>query len=330
MSLVNDVLRQLDDREVGSRQVLSEPLLTLNSLQIDKSNAKSVSIQRILMGISVLLSSIILLQLFYPKPLSEYFYSKNNSNDISMPISEADNSAFPLMRVLSTQNSVQEELKIPAVKLVKKEPVKDLVINKAEIVKAEALKIEALKIEVLKEEPRTANEPPVLAHTKIRIIEIPGLKEYQLALKAYKKGQNSIAMRWINQAIVMKADEKYLILKSRVFIEQGDGNGLQQFVLNQSNSASLDWFKNIAPGLQMFGFYQLSNQYYSQLVAQQPKQVKWKLAMALNYSKLGLENKSYAIYKSLSNSSLLSKPQKRWIGSQLNRIKSDKVVMNGS
>ncbi len=315
MSLVNDVLRQLDQRQASTEQVMP-----LQALQVEAVNNTRVSIQPILALIAVLLVAILLLQLFYPQPISKLLFSA------SLP---------------AEQKIEAEELALTAVdKRVEDKPTNILPAtleateNKTKKVLAAP---EATGAETTVAETTVANtipvpieiQAPAVNQTNIKRIEILGLKDYQLALRAYKNKQSAKAMNWIDQAIAEKNEEKYLILKARIFIQKKDGNGLQQFVLSQSLN-SLDWFRHVAPGLQMFGFYRLSNQYYSQLAEHQPQQAMWQLAMALNYSKLGLNNKSNTLYQSLSDSSILSKQQKKWVDYQIKRMHTNKVVMNGS
>jgi hypothetical protein len=64
------------------------------------------------------------------------------------------------------------------------------------------------------------------------------------------------------------------------------------------------------------------------LVKQQPNEVKWQLAMALNFSKLGLDKKTYAIYENLLKSSLLTYKQQRWIVTRLERMQQVGVIIN--
>ncbi|MGK0476511.1 MAG: ribosome assembly protein YihI (activator of Der GTPase) [Oleispira sp.] len=50
--------------------------------------------------------------------------------------------------------------------------------------------------------------------------------------------------------------------------------------------------------------------------------------MALNYSKLEQNEKTYSIYKALLNSSLLTYKQQRWVAKRLGRIEQGKVAIN--
>lgn len=336
MSLVNDVLRQLDNR-----QQTPEQLMPLQSLRLDNNAKNTISIQNILVCIGLLLIAILLLQLFYQQPLSKLIFSESIPEIVPqiLPLglvvsaevgSVGSTSNFDVLDGIVDKDVRVEDVLLEKVLVAELQTEEALPASIVGIKSSENIGVMPTKVVRVNTVANTTDQQPIESEAKIRIVEVAGLKQYQLALKAYKKKQSAIAMTWINQAIEKNSDEKFLILKARIFMQQGDSNGLQGFVLNQSENGSLAWFQHVAPGLQMFGFYKLSNQYYSQLITRQPKQIKWRLAMALNYSRLGLESKSYAIYQALSGSSLLSRQQKQWIDSQLNRIKSDKVVMNGS
>lgn len=334
MSLVNDVLRQLDQRQASTEQVMP-----LQALQVEAVNNAKVSIQHILVLIALILVATLLVQLFYQQPISKLLFPPSapveKKTETQVLPAELKGIGLAMKEIESL-----DDIRASDFSIVDK-PVVDKVvkIQKAEVetIKAEVIEVKTAEVKVAAAKKTVLNtlpapieiQAPTVNQTNIKRIEIPGLKDYQLALRAYKNKQSAKAMNWVDQAIAEKNEEKYLILKARIFIQKKDGDGLQQFVLAQSLN-SLDWFRHVAPGLQMFGFYRLSNQYYSQLVEHQPQQAMWQLAMALNYSKLGLNNKSNTLYQSLSDSSILSKQQKKWVDYQIKRMNTNKVVMNGS
>ena len=151
----------------------------------------------------------------------------------------------------------------------------------------------------------------------IKKVEVAGKYHYQRAIKEYKQQRYTSSLISINRAIGESEDEKYQVLKARILLKQQDNLGFVQFIQQQSDNTSLNWFQLVAPGLQLLSYYDLSNQYYVQLIKQQPESIKWSLAMALNYSKLNQIDKTLGIYQSLLQSSLLSKKQKKWILSQI-------------
>ena len=344
MSLVNDVLRQLDDRQ-------AEPAHTipLQSLQVQPSDQNRFSLQKVLFSIGLLLAITLMLQLFYQQPIKQLLFTQDTSiQNAATQDTAAKNRVIikPTVAVAALEvpdvvssNIVTAEKAIPKPAISIPDVVNEFeqkTIPESEIQEAplsEAYSIESrepISSKVAVNVKENKLEKPKEFETTINKIEIVGDQHYRMAIKAYKKKQSMIAMKWINQAIEERSDEKYSILKARILIQQKLGDELNQYVLSQTDNTSLDWFRLIAPGLQMFGFYQLSNQYYLPLVAQQPNQGKWQLAMALNYSRLGLEEKSYAIYKALARSTVLSSQQKQWVLAKLNRMDSNKVVVNGS
>jgi tetratricopeptide (TPR) repeat protein len=162
----------------------------------------------------------------------------------------------------------------------------------------------------------------------ITVVKNVGFKYYQLSLRAYKNKQTSVALSWIDLALAAAKKDEYLRLKLRILMQKEDRAELHRFVLAQHDNTSLDWFQLVAPSLQMYSYYDLSNKYYSELIKQQPNDVKWQLAMALNYSKLEQIEKTYSIYKNLMNSSLLTYKQQKWIVKRLSRMEQGKVAIN--
>lgn len=344
MSLVNDVLRQLDDRQ--TTPVHSMPL---QSLQVPQTVQSKVSLQKILIFVGLALGIILIVQLVSQKPLNHLFHNQDNINlpQVSSLISDesllvedehfAAELTKPKITLSKASSSTIQEVETVAVTSAEGNEISTIVeldpieLQGKPLAKERSSRIVGSNNDITKlKQSVNRVEKPIEFSTKIKKVEVPGLKQYQLALKAYKKKQSTIAMNWIDQAIEKGFDEKYSILKARIFIQKKSADDLFQYVLSQDKNSSLDWFKLVAPGLQMFGFYQLSNQYYTQLVNQQPKQAKWQLAMALNYSRLGLDNETYAIYKTLAASPVLSGQQKKWVLAKLNRMELDKVAINGS
>lgn len=349
MSLVNDVLRQLNDHQTAPEH--SMPLQTLQASRV-KQNKRVLQKLMIFLGVS--LGIILILQLLYKKPLNQLIYSqsdkkvsqvdslssgqlsieKSNFAESSIKKSEANEAIIKLSRIeenspLSIKSAaVKEQTAFLELDSVEPKPIEKKSIESADIKKKQLIESNGATFD-RRENDKIAIKS-IKSSTKIKKIDIPGLKQYQLALQAYKKKQSNIAMRWIDQALEKSFNEKYSILKARIFIQKKSAEDLFQYVLSQEKNTSLDWFKLVAPGLQMFGFYQLSNQYYTQLIKQQPKQVKWQLAKALNYLRLGQSDKSYAIYKNLTVSPVLSNQQRKWVLAKINRMESDKATINGN
>lgn len=313
MSLVNDVLRQLD-RPVNQ----PEHGLPLQAILVNENDRKDQFLQKALLAFILLLSLILIVQLVYNKPLFDIFSSNkafSTGQEDSLKVLELADVEIPVIDEFEVERQVIASAVMPSMNVAVEftQPL-ELTPTPLEVISTDSKGINLDVVEV----------PSENTQARIRVVEIPGLKQYQLALKAYKKKQNLIAMNWIDSALIAQADEKYSILKARIYIQRNDGKGLHQFVLNQEGNNSLPWFQLVAPGLQIYGYHQLSNQFYEQLIKHQPKETKWQLAMALNYSKLGLDNKTSDIYQSLLKSSYLTKNQKRWIIAQLNKMENSK------
>jgi hypothetical protein len=337
MSLVNDVLRQLDSRTTAPdhRRILHPPLDVTEG-------ASSVSAQgiskKIFLMVIIVLTVIIVSQRVYPKPLLNLFASSIDAgiaeinNTMTGPISE------PSIKVASIRAVAVDEFK-PADNTVK---LVDSAIFETKAIKSDRLTPTPLDSASSESKPKLVKASNISSaivktltsnttHFKvteakatdvaiIKAIEIPGLVEYEFALKSYQQKRFHRALEWINLAIIENKLEKFLILKARIFLQQKNADALYKFALLNSTITTQSWFELMAPSLQILSYHELSNQYYAQLIVQQPKMIKWQLAMALNYSKLGDNHKTFAIYKKVLNSPLASARQKQWLESQIVRL----------
>jgi hypothetical protein len=347
MSLVNDVLRQLDAASPKPNQAMP-----LHSLPLDQSAKKNKRISIFFIVLVVMLLFILMLQLFYKQSLVDVFYfSDQEVLDLSKkPLMSKQ--AAPLIN--GSKNSIKEEVNdLVDIASTSRSAIvpESNVLNKRisemaaeiKVLKSNAVKIKVLAVKAAKDSQTVEDErifvreitskkamvkKEIYQEVKIKAVEKAGFKQYQLALKAYKKKQTSTALSWIDLALEAEKKDEYLRLKVRILMQQDNGDELHRFILAQHDNTSLAWFRLIAPSLQMYAYYDLSNKYYSELIIQQPYEVKWKLAMALNFLKLGKNEKTYSIYKSLLNSSLLTYQQQKWIATRLARMEQGRIAIN--
>lgn len=316
MSLVNDVLRQLDS---GSSK--NQKPLPLHPMAAAEPVRKKQISHVVFYIVVALLLVVLLLQTFYKESIVDIF-TVNKSAEIKQ-----------VEAVISQEKERLEKNKLEQ-EVLKPEPLK------SEPLKSEPLKADTSVASNIqpknKVQKKTQTQAPKKIQAqefqpaKIKTVENLGFKEYQLALRSYKNKQNKSALAWIDAAIAAEKKDEYLRLKVRILTQQGSGEVLREFVLNNNDHNSLAWFQLVAPTLQMFSYYELSNAYYSELIRQQPNEVKWQLATALNYSKLGFDEKTYSIYKNLLDSNLLTNKQKQWIASRLDRMEQGRGVKNES
>jgi hypothetical protein len=329
MSLVNDVLRQLDTS--SSKPYQSMPL---HSLMVDQP-AKNNKIVGVFFILTVALLLVLLtMQFLYSQSLASIFFSedqkllKSNTEIFASAALEEplqlskDIVSVDILNVELADATIKPNMDISDEIITVEEHIVDVVT--VAVVASERPKIETVKDTPVKETP-IVNDSQIV---NITAVENVGFKEYQLALRAYKRKQAATALSWIDLALAQEEKDEYLRLKVRILMQRDDGDALYRFVLEQGNRTSLAWFQLIAPSLQMYSYYDLSNKYYSELIKQQPHETKWQLAMALNYSKLGLNDKTYSIYKNLLSSSLITYKQQKWIASRLERMEQGKVVNN--
>ncbi len=326
MSLVNDVLRDLNSRRKLPEHRLSFPGL-INNKEIEAKRPY----QRLLFLISFILIMILSIQLIYKKPISKILSSGsilNVGNELVTIIPESvPTDAIPLITG-TPRTEAREPINIVAT-ITTMEAIKVLPFEVQETLLQEAaFKKEAalgeadqkeVAIAIINHDNKLIIESQAISEQIVEItkISIAGDFNYQRAIREYKQQRYSAALISINSAVRESQDEKYQVFKARILLKKKDDIGFLNFIQQQSENSSLNWFQLVAPGLQLFSYYELSNRYYLQLIKKQPKNVKWPLAMALNYSKLNQLDKTNGIYQSLLKTSLLSMKQKKWIASQI-------------
>jgi tetratricopeptide (TPR) repeat protein len=329
MSLVNDVLRDLDSRR--ELPVRGLPFPGVNSSSKDTESQRPYQ-ELLLLVISILVVALSI-QVFYNKPLSQIFSSNSSldnpldsSSNMTVEFEQGDNDKILTDEAVSRIDDTLT-LMIPLIEkeltATKQTTTQNDIVMRLPVT-AHA-KIEALPkndtIQQITELPKKKIPPDYHSLKKqmvaIKKVQVAGSQYYQRAIKEYKQQRYTTSLNNINRAISENTDEKYQVLKARVLLKQKNGPEFLQFIQQRSENTSLNWFRLVAPGLQLLSYYELSNQYYLQLIKQQPENIKWPLAMALNYSKLNKSDETYRIYQSLLKSSLLSMKQKKWILSQV-------------
>ena len=370
MSLVNDVLRQLETN--NSKPYQGMPLQPLMAVE---SSDRSRWIHLSFLVLIAFLLIIISLQVFYKHstvselgsrdamapestqmiaPVAKLSFRKKELPDdisssefktVEKPLEHEKNAEIHsdiLTEVLPISVSVASPIQESPIQEspIQESPIQR--VDKAEYLESEPLRSEPVKPESVKYEPisqklvdqKLISQKPikpvvnVLAEeANITSVKNAGFKHYQLALRAYKQKNSEVALTWVNLALSEEPKEEYLRLKVRILMQQGLGNEIYRLAVEQASNKNLSWFELIAPSLQMYSFYELSNKYYTELINQQPNETKWQLAMALNYSKLGKDDRTITIYQNLLQSTLLTYRQKKWITSRLENMNPSEVAI---
>jgi tetratricopeptide (TPR) repeat protein len=335
MSLVNDVLRDLDGRRELPEHGLSFPGLINNHETKLKTPYKSI-----LLFISFLLVVILTMQLIYKKPISQIFSTaiiSNPDNEIELVYSDvlSFNTVPDVIdnhHIDSIDGMIEEE-KIFEITVQRETVVrKEAVVEKEVVVEKEAVHQKLEKKTVTNIIPNVKKSPVLKLQkehkhaVEIKKVSIAGDFNYQQSIKEYKQRRYEAALNSIESAINDSQDEKYQVFKARILLRLDDGVKFLTFIQQHPENSSLNWFQFVAPGLQLFSYYELSNQYYLRLIKKQPSNVKWPLAMALNYKNLNKVGKTREIYQTLLKSSLISMNQKKWITSQVHDL--DKSLDN--
>lgn len=347
MSLVNDVLRQLETND-------SQPYkgMPLQPLMATETVERNKWIHFSFLALIVFLLIIISVQVFYKNSalleVSSYdvvapLQTKKIAPELTrIVVPEITQTMAPVSKSSSMKNELPEILPIITPIVLPEQRVENTEILVSDFLQYESSKHKPLKQESVNKE--SVNKEPVQhevlnqistisvdnslsEETNITAVKNVGFKHYQLALRAYKQKYSEVALSWINLALSEEPKEEYLRLKVRILMQQGLGNEIYTLAIEQANNTNLSWFELIAPSLQMYSFYELSNKYYAELIKQQPNETKWQLAMALNYSKLGSNDRTIAMYQNLLTSTLLTYRQKKWITSRLEKMNPSEVAI---
>lgn len=341
MSLINDVLRQVDTNENAHASAKAGVSSILPAATVHADGNYNIP-RLIFISSSSLLILILILQLVLDKSLfslfendRSYIYSPQNSGiNSSALISREQFTVIKddsvIDRSISSENSSSVE-SIATEDITPKvvSPVRsDAPAKFNDVVKFEVspepitlLKVNSSKV-VLPKVERKNTERSVTVSSQP---SLEGEDEYQKALRFFIADNISAADKFIKLALNKNNIEKYHLLQARVFIKQKNSDGFYALVKEYPDNESLDWFKLIAPGLQLFSYYQLSNQYYYSLIKAEPDQIRWQLAVALNYLRLGDKEKAISTYHQLYQSDQVSNQQKQWLIKKIERLSAKKV-----
>jgi len=310
MSLINDVLRQLDSKpssNAGMHSILPSALITENN---EQSKTRFV-----IAAAGILLLLVYISQLMLGRPL---FSSPAIAAKTDIPEVLTTN-IVPLkvtnLNIISDKESaLLDDISLPA---------KDKVVidNKTETSIVEDNEAAAINKSSLVPSTNQLSEPVVISIQEERWEEI----EYQTALRHFIGGNIAESDRIIKRVLKSSITNEYLGLQARIYIKQEDASAFYELVKQHPDNNDIDWYKLVAPGLQLFSYYHLSNQYYYSLIKVEPEEIRWQLAIALNHIRLDKEDKALAIYNKLYQSKQTSNRQKQWLGNKIKRLSLNKA-----
>jgi hypothetical protein len=349
MSLINDVLRQVDSRS-NAKGEMAYFLPTALTPKKDSRNTSKI----FFLVVSSLLVLFYIFQLIVNKPLfnNDVDYSSTTTHSISPVVGSIASADIVDADIVSIVPSEMYDLDIEAGDSIKikeqyepisldilnpnQEPVKisERLVAYAEpdisalIVPAEVVSTPAVRTKVVQPRAVTAPVSQSKAYSPVVVKaqnEVVGDKEYQRALGYFISGDIEKSDSLIKQVLAENKTEESLALQARIFIKKKDADSFYSLVKSNPDNNSITWYKLIAPGLQLFSYYDLSNQYYYALLNIEPEQIRWQLAIALNQVRLGKEDKAIAIYKELSQSDQVSSRQKQWLIRKIERLTLSKA-----
>jgi len=310
MSLINDVLRQLDSKpnsNAAMHSILPSALITENN---EQSKTRFV-----IAAAGILLLLVYISQLMLGRPL---FSSPAIAAKTDIPEVLTTN-IVPLkvtnLNIISDKESaLLDDISLPATDKV-------VIDNKTENSIVEDNEAAAINKSSLAPNTNQLSEPVVISIQEERWEEI----EYQTALRHFIGGNIAESDRIIKRVLKSSITNEYLGLQARIYIKQEDASAFYELVKQHPDNNDIDWYKLVAPGLQLFSYYHLSNQYYYSLIKVEPGEIRWQLAIALNHIRLDKEDKALAIYNKLYQSKQTSNRQKQWLGNKIKRLSLNKA-----
>ena len=320
MSLINDVLRQLDSKpssNAGMHSILPSALITENN---EQSKTRFV-----IAAAGILLLLVYISQLMLGRPLfsSPAIAAKTDIPEVlttNIVIPEVlTTNIVPLkvtnLNIISDKESaLLDDISLPATDKV-------VIDNKTENSIVEDNEAAAINKSSLAPSTNQLSGPVVISIQEERWEEI----EYQTALRHFIGGNIAESDRIIKRVLKSSITNEYLGLQARIYIKQEDASAFYELVKQHPDNNDIDWYKLVAPGLQLFSYYHLSNQYYYSLIKVEPGEIRWQLAIALNHIRLDKEDKALAIYNKLYQSKQTSNRQKQWLGNKIKRLSLNKA-----
>lgn len=354
MSLINDVLRQVDNRSKAQGDGLSFGYVGHEGEQV-VSNSKRIHywLFAVIIGVSAY---------FITNHLS-FFISSNN--ELSSLGSESNNSKS--FDKIENGQSQQEE-KFLLVEDENGNEVDDfdeallLLDIEAEAENIEAENIESRRIESLDisnqskaseidslSDIQPVTQPHVVSNEVIKskasqtkqVTRKPkqqktvkktrktGIDEYNKALAHYNRSEFSQAIHWANQAIAESKKEPYVQLLLRSHLANRNKSSFVS-TANGHDYTSYAWLSIKASGMHLFDEHHQAIEAFKALIGKGQNTEKWKIALALSYESVGEIHNAKSVYQNLLDKHLLSGGQKRQVKNKLSQLSDNKEKQHGS
>lgn len=292
--------------------------------------------QVVFSGALVLLSLIIISQVVFGKSIHQVFL-EDKIPDVDSVISYSDEpDAIHVKTRFASELIIEDEIiDLAALADMKATEIKASVVleNKEKIDASNEFKVQAdlkLPSAVLSKAKNSSSKrlekPSVIPTETVSIIEADfdaADKYYKDSLLSLTHGEYDKSVELIDKAIAIRSNADYLILKAQALIAKKDADSFYEFVIKAPAQTELNWLKVVAPGLQIFSFNQLSNDYYEQLIKREPNVIRWKLAIALNFIKLNEKDKAVALYETLVRDRQVSRSQYAWLNKRIQQLRKE-------
>jgi tetratricopeptide (TPR) repeat protein len=316
MSLVNDVLRDLERNRLKEREIAQ----LVSAYKAPLENQPGMTGRRYLWPV---IATLLVIAGYYS--LRYYQSWQEEEFERLLSIAEPEHAAKLVVTEYSQEDEahseeVLQDLDLQQAELNEPEPqveIRSQVITPAQVTAPINVTEPAQVIE-----PAKLEEPaPPESYSLIEKVE-SGEEFYQLALNAFRNQSYTDALSLLNKALAVQEKPHYVSLKARVYIELSDHSSFQQLQQQYASFDSKEWLQLMAAGYQQLDDYQRSNEFYLKLLAAEPKSIQWRLALAMNHQRMGNQQQALSQYQQLEQHPGLNIRQMQWVRQQLQLLQS--------
>lgn len=333
MSLINDVLRQVDNRSKAQGDGLSFGYVGHEGERVRSGNKKiHYWLLAVIVGVAAFLIT---------NNLSLFISSKPEVSSFKTSMVN-DGSSFEDNAFVMDEDEEIDDFDEALLLLDIEEGIEESNVEYIEPAKVETLNIfkknEEKSIEPVKEIKSIASVDPKKAIKKVadeprqqktvKKTRNTGIDEYNKALAHFNRSEYSQAIHWSNQAILESKKEAYFQLLLRSYLASRNKPKFIS-VASDNDYASYSWLSIKASGMHLFDEHQEAIEAFKALIAKGNNTEKWKIALALSYESVGEIDNARTVYKNLLDIHLLSDGQKKQIKNKLTQL-SAKEKRHGS
>jgi len=304
MSLVNDVLRDLERNRLKERDIAQ----LVSAYKAPLANQPGMSGRRYVWPV---IATLLVIAGYYSL---RYYQSWQDAEfERLLSIAEAEHAAQLVVTEYPPEDEAHSE-----------EVLQDLDLQQTELNEPEPqveIRPQLITPAQVIEPAKLVETTPPESYSLIEKVE-SGEEFYQLALNAFRNQSYTDALSLLNKALAVQEKPHYVSLKARAYIELGDHSSFQQLQQQYASFDSKEWLQLMAAGYQQLDDYQRSNEFYLKLLSADPKSIQWRLALAMNHQRMGNQQQALSQYQQLEQHPGLNIRQMQWVRKQLQLLQS--------